>query len=74
MYQKLASCDDNGLIIVWMNHGTDESWCEEMLNNRHKSNVVSLKWSNDGSKIAIAYEDGKWVGGVPFNLWFNVVP
>jgi WD repeat-containing protein 35 len=34
------------------------SWFEEMINNRQKSSVVALKWSNNGSKIAIAYEDG----------------
>ena len=29
-----------------------------MVNNRQKSTVSSLKWANDGEKIAIAYEDG----------------
>lgn len=29
-----------------------------MINNRQKSSVAALKWSNNGTKIAIAYEDG----------------
>ncbi|KAI1714230.1 WD repeat-containing protein 35 [Ditylenchus destructor] len=72
IYQKLASSDDAGLIIVWMNHGSDESWFEEMINNRQKSSVAALKWSNDGSKIAIAYEDGQViVGSVDGNRLWN---
>jgi WD40 repeat protein len=31
-YQKLASSDEGGLIIVWAVR--DGSWCEEMINNR----------------------------------------
>lgn len=58
VYQKLASSDDSGLIGVWMNQGSDE-WCEEMINDRHKSFVTDIKWSNDGTKIAIAYDDGR---------------
>lgn len=34
-----------------------------MINNRAKSNVVDMKWSNDGNKIAIAYEDGHIIVG-----------
>uniref|UniRef100_A0A915D9I2 Anaphase-promoting complex subunit 4-like WD40 domain-containing protein n=1 Tax=Ditylenchus dipsaci TaxID=166011 RepID=A0A915D9I2_9BILA len=72
VYQKLASSDDAGLIIVWMNHGSDESWFEEMINNRQKSSVAALKWSNDGTKIAIAYEDGQViVGSVDGNRLWN---
>ncbi|KAI1723767.1 WD repeat-containing protein 35 [Ditylenchus destructor] len=71
-YHKLASSDDAGLIIVWMHHGSDESWFEEMINNRQKSSVAALKWSNDGSKIAIAYEDGQViVGSVDGNRLWN---
>lgn len=60
---KLASSDDAGLIIVWMSHANEDAWFEEMINNRQKSTVVALKWSNDGSKIAIAYEDGRSTSG-----------
>uniref|UniRef100_A0AC35UH30 ANAPC4_WD40 domain-containing protein n=1 Tax=Rhabditophanes sp. KR3021 TaxID=114890 RepID=A0AC35UH30_9BILA len=35
----------------------------EMVNNRAKSFVVDLKWSNDGTKIAIAYDDGHIIVG-----------
>lgn len=36
-----------------------------MVNNRKMSNVVDLKWSPDGTKICISYEDGHViVGGV----------
>lgn len=40
-------------------------WVDEMVNNRKMSTVVDLKWSPDGTKICIAYEDGHViVGGV----------
>ncbi|KAL3125948.1 hypothetical protein niasHT_009477 [Heterodera trifolii] len=72
IHQKLASSDDAGLIIVWMSHGADESWFEEMINNRQRSTVASLKWSNDGSRIAIAYEDGQIIlGSVDGNRLWN---
>uniref|UniRef100_A0A914HN51 WD repeat-containing protein 55 homolog n=1 Tax=Globodera rostochiensis TaxID=31243 RepID=A0A914HN51_GLORO len=72
IHQKLASSDDNGLIIVWMSHSAGESWFEEMVNNRQKSTVASLKWSNDGSRIAIAYEDGQIIlGSVDGNRLWN---
>ena len=29
-HQKLATCDDAGLIVVWVSHATDETWFEEM--------------------------------------------
>uniref|UniRef100_A0A183BUW6 ANAPC4_WD40 domain-containing protein n=1 Tax=Globodera pallida TaxID=36090 RepID=A0A183BUW6_GLOPA len=49
-----------------------ESWFEEMVNNRQKSTVASLKWSNDGSHIAIAYEDGQIIlGSVDGNRLWN---
>ncbi|CAD5234713.1 unnamed protein product [Bursaphelenchus xylophilus] len=71
VFQKLATCDESGLIIVWMSHATEETWFEEMINNRQKSTVVAIKWCNDGTKIAIAYEDGQIiVGSVDGNrLW-----
>jgi len=33
-------------------------WYEEMINNRNKSVVRDMKWTADGRKIAIIYEDG----------------
>ena len=34
------------------------SWYEEMINNRNKSVVKGMKWTSDGQKICIVYEDG----------------
>jgi WD repeat-containing protein 35 len=33
-------------------------WFEEMINNRNKSVVRDMKWTVDGTKICIVYEDG----------------
>lgn len=48
-------------------------WYEEMINNRNKSVVRDMKWTVDGRKIAIVYEDGMViVGSVDGNrLWGN---
>ncbi len=35
-------------------------WYEEMINNRNKSIVKSMKWTSDGQQICIVYEDGQW--------------
>jgi len=68
-YRKLTSSDSNGLIIVWMLH--KGMWFEEMINNRNKSVVRDLRWTGDGQKICIVYEDGAViVGSVDGNrLW-----
>lgn len=42
-YSKLTTCDEHGLIIVWMLH--KGLWFEEMINNRHKSAVRDMKVS-----------------------------
>ncbi|CAN0005943.1 unnamed protein product, partial [Heterosigma akashiwo] len=46
-------------------------WFEEMINNRNKSVVNDMKWTSDGQKICIIYEDGAViVGSVDGNrLW-----
>jgi WD repeat-containing protein 35 len=46
-------------------------WFEEMINNRNKSTVKDMKWSAQGEKICIVYEDGAViVGSVEGNrLW-----
>ncbi|VDK51291.1 unnamed protein product [Anisakis simplex] len=69
VYQKLTTSDSNGLIIVWLTQR--DSWYEEMINNRNKSVVVDMAWSHNGTKIAIAYEDGQVIiGSVDGNrLW-----
>ena len=60
-HKKLTTSDSSGLIIVWMLHkGT---WYEEMINNRNKSIVSDMKWTSDGKKICIVYEDGAVIVG-----------
>ena len=46
-------------------------WFEEMINNRNKSVVRDMKWTADGTKICIVYEDGAViVGSVDSNsMW-----
>jgi WD repeat-containing protein 35 len=69
VHRKLTTSDEKGLIIVWMLHkGT---WYEEMINNRNKSIVKDMKWTADGKRICIIYEDGAIiVGSVDGNrLW-----
>lgn len=61
LYRKLTTSDESGLIIVWMLH--KGMWYEEMINNRNKSVVRDMKWSSDGKKIAIVYEDGAVIVG-----------
>lgn len=53
---RLSTADENGLIIIWKLH--KGGWVEEMINNRNKSVVRDLKWSSDGKKLCIIYEDG----------------
>ncbi|KAF0983873.1 hypothetical protein FDP41_007788 [Naegleria fowleri] len=66
--EKLTSCDANGLIIVWYFNKQKKEWDEEMLNNRENAIVRDLKWSSDGQKICIVYDDGAViVGGVDGN-------
>ena len=69
IHNKLTTSDESGLIIVWVLH--KGHWFEEMINNRKKSVVSSLKWTSNGEKIGIAYEDGTViVGSVEGNrLW-----
>jgi len=66
IYRKLTTSDENGVIIVWINQ--EGFWVEEMINDRGKSFVVDMKWSPDGSRICICYEDGAVIiGGVEGN-------
>ena len=60
-YRKLTTSDQYGLIIVWMLHKS--MWFEEMINNRNKSVVRDMKWTGDGQKICIVYEDGAVIVG-----------
>jgi len=60
-YRKLTTSDDEGLIVVWMNQ--QDYWFEEMINNRMKSFVSGMKWSPDGTRICIIYDDGAVIVG-----------
>ncbi|CAD7922072.1 unnamed protein product [Amoebophrya sp. A25] len=60
-FRKLTTSDQNGLIIVWMLHRG--IWFEEMINNRNRSVVKDMKWTPDGQKICIIYEDGAVIVG-----------
>jgi len=61
VHQKLTTCDDKGLIIVWTMQGN--KWYEEMINNRNKSVIKDIKWSSNGEKVCIVYEDGNVIVG-----------
>jgi WD repeat-containing protein 35 len=43
--------------------GLKGMWFEEMINNRNKSVVRDMKWTKDGKKICIVYEDGAVIVG-----------
>uniref|UniRef100_A0A1X7V818 Uncharacterized protein n=1 Tax=Amphimedon queenslandica TaxID=400682 RepID=A0A1X7V818_AMPQE len=58
---KLTTCDQNGLIVVWVLY--KNSWAQEMINNRNKSPVSMIQWNEDGQKICIVYEDGAVIVG-----------
>lgn len=60
-YRKLTTSDANGLIIVWSLSKGD--WFSQMVNNRNKSHVRDMKWTSDGKKICIVYEDGAVIVG-----------
>ncbi|KAJ3069811.1 WD repeat-containing protein 35 [Podochytrium sp. JEL0797] len=60
-HKKLTTSDQYGLIIVWILY--KGVWYEEMINNRNKSVVADMEWSNDGQKICIIYEDGAVIVG-----------
>ncbi|CAJ0583240.1 unnamed protein product, partial [Mesorhabditis spiculigera] len=74
VYQKLTSSDSNGLIVVWSL--SNDNWYEDMLNNRNQSRVVSMSWNSDGSRIAIAYQDGMVIlGSAEGNrVWHKEMP
>lgn len=61
IFKKLTTSDEYGHIIVWLIH--KGQWLEEMVNNRNKSVVRDMKWTSDGKKICIVYEDGAVIVG-----------
>lgn len=56
--RRLTSGDATGVINVWRLDFSGQ-WVEDMNSDRGKSHVRALKWTHDGKKICIAYEDGK---------------
>lgn len=58
--------------LRWLSLKTG-SWYEEMINNRNKSVVRGMKWTSDGQKICIVYEDGKdgKKGAEGMRLWWT---
>jgi len=57
MKQALSSF----VFLVWMMH--KQHWFEEMINNRNKSVVTDMRWTPNGEKIGIVYEDGAVIVG-----------
>lgn len=54
-YQKLASCDKNGVIFVWIKY--EGRWSIELINDRN-TKVTDFSWSHDGRMALICYMDG----------------
>ncbi|KAH9425847.1 hypothetical protein DERP_005066 [Dermatophagoides pteronyssinus] len=54
-YQKLASCDRNGVIFVWIKY--EGRWSIELINDRN-TRVTDFAWSHDGRMALICYMDG----------------
>eukprot|EP01013_Petalomonas_cantuscygni_P011975 TRINITY_DN2567_c0_g1_i1.p1 TRINITY_DN2567_c0_g1~~TRINITY_DN2567_c0_g1_i1.p1 ORF type:complete len:1282 (-),score=375.63 TRINITY_DN2567_c0_g1_i1:194-4039(-) len=59
--RKLTSSDARGIIMVWILY--KGVWFDEMTNDRQRSVVRDLKWTPDGHKIVIVYEDGYVIVG-----------
>jgi WD repeat-containing protein 35 len=49
-YNKITTCDEEGVIIVWK-LSDDGKWETEMINNREVSYVSSIKWSKQGNYL-----------------------
>lgn len=47
-----------GILQLFLLLSPKGAWYEEMMNNRNKSVVRSMRWNTDGQKICIVYEDG----------------
>lgn len=60
---KIATCDASGTVIVWRNHNGRSIM--ELVNNRGIP-ISDFQWSNDGSKVLIAYVDGYVLVGTAY--------
>ena len=61
-YDKLTTCDEDGVIVVWKISEND-IWETEMINNREVSFVTDLKWSPMGNYLCFIYDDGHAIVG-----------
>lgn len=59
---KLTTCDEEGVIVVWKFTERDQ-WETEMINNREVSFVSDLKWSKMGNYLCFVYDDGHAIVG-----------
>uniref|UniRef100_A0A0N4ZFK8 WD_REPEATS_REGION domain-containing protein n=1 Tax=Parastrongyloides trichosuri TaxID=131310 RepID=A0A0N4ZFK8_PARTI len=68
-HSKLASCDTNGIIYVWVPN--EERYSVEIINQRGVR-VQELCWAPDGNAITIIYDDLVLVGGANGQrIWSN---
>ncbi|KAJ6215917.1 hypothetical protein RDWZM_010417 [Blomia tropicalis] len=51
-YQKLATCDENGVIFIWIKY--EGRWSIELINDRN-TRVTDIAWSHDGP---VSFIDG----------------
>ncbi|KAA0720616.1 Tubby-related protein 4 [Triplophysa tibetana] len=54
-FQKLATCDMDGGIFVWIQY--EGRWSVELVNDRG-AQVSDFTWSHDGTQALISYRDG----------------
>ncbi|XP_077976922.1 tubby-related protein 4-like [Glandiceps talaboti] len=54
-FQKMATCDANGVIFVWIKY--EGRWSIELVNDR-SCQVCDFGWSHDGRMALICYKDG----------------
>ncbi|XP_048831328.1 tubby-related protein 4 isoform X1 [Brienomyrus brachyistius] len=54
-FQKLATCDRDGGIFVWIQY--EGRWSVELVNDRG-AQVSDFTWSHDGTQALISYRDG----------------
>uniref|UniRef100_A0A4W4ELE0 SOCS box domain-containing protein n=1 Tax=Electrophorus electricus TaxID=8005 RepID=A0A4W4ELE0_ELEEL len=54
-FQKLATCDADGGIFVWIQY--EGRWSIELVNDRG-TQVSDFTWSHDGTQALISYRDG----------------
>ncbi|XP_071492040.1 tubby-related protein 4-like [Diadema antillarum] len=54
-FQKMATCDAQGVIFVWIKY--EGRWSVELVNDR-SCQVSDFSWSHDGRMALICYKDG----------------